>query len=99
MNEQQLRPGGDAAATPPSAPLTGLSSQEANARLAQYGENAIREEHANPLLKFLGYFWGPIPWMIEIAALLSGVTRRWEDLAIIVVMLLINAGVHEKLLK
>ncbi len=93
MNEQQRRTGGDATALPQAAPLTGLSSQEAKARLAQYGENAIREQHVNPFLKFLGYFWGPIPWMIEIAALLSGVTRRWEDLAIIVVMLLINAGV------
>jgi len=73
--------------------LTGLSSAEAQSRLQQYGENSIREEHVSPLRKFIGYFWGPIPWMIEIAAVLSGVTQRWEDLAIIVVMLLINAGV------
>ncbi|MEJ2433007.1 MAG: plasma-membrane proton-efflux P-type ATPase, partial [Pseudolabrys sp.] len=76
-----------------AAPLAGLSSAEVKARLAQYGENAIREEHVSPLRRLLGYFWGPIPWMIEIAALLSGVTRRWDDFAIIVVMLLINVGV------
>ena len=93
MNGQPHRTGGDASAPPKAAPLAGLSSAEARARLAHYGENAIREERVNPLRKFLGYFWGPIPWMIEIAALLSGVTRRWDDLAIIVVMLLINAGV------
>ena len=76
-----------------SAPLTGLTGAEAERRLAQYGANAIREEHVSPLRKFLGYFWGPIPWMIEAAAVLSGVTQRWDDLAIIVAMLLINAGV------
>ena len=39
------------------------------------------------------FFWGPIPWMIEIAAALSAVLGHWGDLAIILVMLLINAGV------
>ena len=39
------------------------------------------------------YFWGPIPWMIEIAALLSAAVQHWADFAIIVVMLLLNAGV------
>ena len=75
------------------APLTGLTSAQAQQLLQQYGENALREERANPLLKFLGYFWGPIPWMIEIAAVLSGVSQRWEDFSIIVAMLLLNAGV------
>ncbi len=85
-------------ATPPpaanaSVTLSGLSSEEAQSRLQQYGANTIREEHVSPFKKFIGYFWGPIPWMIEIAAVLSGLTHRWEDLAIIIVMLLINAGV------
>ncbi len=92
MNGQQLRKESDSGA-PPRPDLTGLTSDEARSRLAQYGENAIREERVSLWRKFLGYFWGPIPWMIEIAAVLSGVTRRWEDFAIIVVMLLINAGV------
>ena len=26
---------------------------------------AIEEKKENPILKFLGYFWRPIPWMIE----------------------------------
>jgi H+-transporting ATPase len=73
--------------------LTGLSSVEAQRRLAQYGENTIREERISPLRKFLTYFWGPIPWMIEIAAVLSAVTGRWDDFGVIIVMLLINSGV------
>src|SRR5665647_3756360 len=49
----------------------GLSQAEAKERLAQYGPNEIAEHRTNPLLKFLGYFWGPIPWMIEVAVILS----------------------------
>ncbi len=42
----------------------GLSPEEAQKRLKEYGPNALPEKKANPLLKFLSYFWGPIPWMI-----------------------------------
>ena len=45
----------------------GLSLDEAKQRLERYGYNELPEEKTNPLLKFLSYFWGPIPWMIEVA--------------------------------
>ncbi|MGE0824647.1 MAG: plasma-membrane proton-efflux P-type ATPase [Candidatus Binatia bacterium] len=70
---------------------TGLSSSEAQKRLAQCGPNALEEKTVNPFLKFLNYFWGPIPWMIEIAAILSALVRRWDDFIIIVILLLFNA--------
>lgn len=57
----------------------GLSQAEAARRLVQYGPNEIEETKSNPLLKFLSYFWGPIPWMIEIAVVLSGVVGHWPD--------------------
>lgn len=69
----------------------GLSAAEAEKRLTQYGPNALTEKHVSPILKFLGYFWGPIPWMIEIAAVLSAVVRHWADLIIILTLLLFNA--------
>ena len=81
------------ATVPPTDQSRGLSAAEAAKRLAQYGENALQEKHVSPLLKLLSYFWGPIPWMIEIAAVLSGVVKHWADFTIIVVMLLLNAGV------
>jgi H+-transporting ATPase len=71
----------------------GLSSSEAQARLTEYGYNELPEEKTNPFLKFLSYFWGPIPWMIEAAAILSGVVRHWEDFGIILALLLMNASV------
>jgi H+-transporting ATPase len=69
----------------------GLSSEEAQSRLAQFGPNALEEKKVNPLLKFLGYFWGPIPWMIEVAAILSGVVQHWDDFTIIMILLIFNA--------
>ena len=69
----------------------GLSGAEATARLAQYGPNALEEEKTHPLLKFLGYFWGPIPGMIEVAAILSALVKHWGDLIIIVFLLVFNA--------
>jgi len=71
----------------------GLTQVEAERRLAQYGPNEIAEKKVNPLLKFLTYFWGPIPWMIEAAVILSGVLKHWPDFFIILVLLLANAGI------
>ncbi len=71
----------------------GLSQAEAQKRLTQYGPNEIEEKKTNPFLKFLSYFWGPIPWMIEAAVILSGVVRHWLDFFIILLLLCSNAVV------
>jgi H+-transporting ATPase len=71
----------------------GITTGEAKDRLAKYGYNELPQEKTNPLLKFLSYFCGPIPWMIEVAAILSGFVRHWEDFGIILTLLLMNAGV------
>jgi H+-transporting ATPase len=71
----------------------GLTSAEVQKRLEEYGHNEIPEKKTNPLLKFLGYFWGPIPWMIEAAIILSAIIQKWEDFSIIMVLLLMNAFV------
>jgi H+-transporting ATPase len=71
----------------------GLSQAEAQKRLTQYGPNEIEEKKTNPFLKFLTYFWGPIPWMIEAAVVLSAVARHWPDFGIIFLLLLANAVV------
>src|SRR5277367_5936027 len=71
----------------------GLAQAEAQKRLTQYGPNEIEEKKTNELLKFLGYFWGPIPWMIEVAVILSAAARHWPDFGIILVLLVANAMV------
>jgi H+-transporting ATPase len=69
----------------------GLTQAEAAKRLASDGPNALKVEKTNAFLKFLSYFWGPIPWMIEVAVILSGVVRHWLDFFVILALLFSNA--------
>jgi H+-transporting ATPase len=69
----------------------GLTQDQAKKRLIKYGPNEITEKKTNPILKFLTYFWGPIPWMIEAAVILSAIAKHWPDFAIILVLLMANA--------
>lgn len=71
----------------------GLTAEEARRRLELAGYNEIPEHEVGPLRRFLAYFWGPIPWMIEAAIVLSAVLGRLDDLVIILVLLLVNAGI------
>jgi H+-transporting ATPase len=71
----------------------GLTGAEAKKRLTEYGPNEIEEKKDNPFLKFLTYFWGPIPWMIEAAVVLSALAQHWPDFFIILLLLLSNAVV------
>jgi len=72
--------------------VNGLNADDAAQRLEQYGYNELQEREEPLWHRIFRRFWGPIPWMIEIAALLSAVVEKWEDFGIIVVMLLVNAG-------
>ena len=76
-----------------SSSENGLSATEASRRLDSYGPNEITEKRVNPLLKFITYFWGPIPWMIEVAIILSALIQHYEDFFIILALLLLNAVV------
>ncbi len=69
----------------------GLSDSEAENRIRTYGYNELTEEKTSAVLKFLSYFWGPIPWMIEVAVILSAAVRHWADFWIILVLLFMNA--------
>jgi H+-transporting ATPase len=70
----------------------GLSDAEAKQRLARYGYNEIEEKEEPLWHRVVRRFWGPIPWMIEVAAILSAIVGKWDDFIIITVMLLVNAG-------
>src|SRR5215471_4084623 len=72
-------------------PKTGLNPGQLQERLSQYGPNALPEEKKTALSAFLAYFWGPIPWMIEAAALMALIVGDWGDFTIITSLLLFNA--------
>ena len=73
--------------------MTGLTSDKVTEIRQEFGFNDLPEEKKHPLLKFLSYFWGPIPWMIEAAAILSAAISNWEDFAVILLLLITNAVV------
>src|SRR5207245_4168323 len=72
-------------------PKIGLNPVELQERFNKYGPNALAEEKKSALSAFFAYFWGPIPWMIEAAALMAFVVGDWGDFAIIASLLLFNA--------
>ena len=71
----------------------GLTSKEVTIRFQEYGPNEITEKKTNSLIKFFRYFWGPIPWLIEIAIIISALIQHWADLGIISTLLVLNAVV------
>ena len=69
----------------------GLCSSEVQNRLDRFGYNELEERGESFWHRIFRRFWGPIPWMIEIAGLLSAIVQKWEDFTIIMIMLLVNA--------
>ncbi|WP_310621993.1 plasma-membrane proton-efflux P-type ATPase [Flexibacterium corallicola] len=70
---------------------SGLSSDEAAERLEAYGPNALEKISTPKWFLFLKTFWGPIPWLIEIAVVLSAVIGHWQDFSIILFLLVFNS--------
>ncbi|AQK52114.1 ATPase 2 plasma membrane-type [Zea mays] len=64
----------------------GLSSEEAEARLAVFGPNKLEEKKESKFLKFLGFMWNPLSWVMEAAAIMAialanggGKPPDWQD--------------------
>jgi H+-transporting ATPase len=75
-----------------TAPLAGLTSEEARRRLAKFGPNAVPDTSLHPLNRALGKFWAPVPWMLEAAIVLELVLGKYVEAAIIAVLLAFNAA-------
>lgn len=74
-----------------SSSKKGISPEEAEKRLQKYGLNEITEKKINPIVQFFKYFWGPMPWLIEVAVILSAIIQHWADFGIILTLLILNA--------
>lgn len=71
--------------------LDGLSEKEAANRIEYFGSNEIKETKKNPVLNFLKRYWGPMPWLLEFAMVLTLILKHYTEGIIIFVLLTINA--------
>ncbi|HTP59957.1 MAG TPA: HAD-IC family P-type ATPase, partial [Spirochaetia bacterium] len=69
----------------------GLSEREAKERLSRYGHNEIEEKRKRPVLDFLKRFWGPMPWLLELAMVLAIILGHDVEGGMILVLLTVNA--------
>lgn len=73
------------------ASINGLSDSEVRDRLKTFGYNEIIEKKKHPLFEFLLRYWGPMPWLLELAMILSFILRHYFEGIIIFVLLTVNA--------
>ena len=69
----------------------GLAEAEAAKRRETSGYNEIAQEKRNSFLEFLLRYWGPMPWLLELAMGLSFILRHYLEAIIIFVLLTMNA--------
>jgi H+-transporting ATPase len=70
----------------------GLASDEARARLAKDGPNAMPDTSAHPLRNATAKFWAPVPWLLEASIVLELVLHKYYEAAIIAGLLVFNAA-------
>ncbi|MGO9127519.1 MAG: plasma-membrane proton-efflux P-type ATPase [Terriglobales bacterium] len=70
----------------------GLTREEAEARLRQYGPNAVREAKPHLFLAIAQKFWAPVPWMLEATIILELILGKRPEAIIIGFLLVFNAG-------
>ncbi len=73
-----------------STSTEGLSETEAEKRISEYGKNEVSEKRESPVLRFLKKFWAPVPWMLEVAVVLTFVLGKFLDMYIILFLLVFN---------
>jgi len=69
----------------------GLSSEEAEKRIKAFGYNEIAETKRRPFLEFFKRYWGPMPWLLEFAIVLTVILKHYTESGIIFLLLTINA--------
>ncbi|CAM6084619.1 unnamed protein product [Calypogeia fissa] len=78
----------------------GLSSEEGETRLQIFGKNMLEEKSESKVLKFLGFMWNPLSWVMEMAAIMAialangeGKPPDWQDFLGIITLLVINSTI------
>jgi len=70
----------------------GLTTDEARRRLQQDGTNAVIDVIEHPVRRALKKLWAPIPWMLEVAIVLSLLLGDYAQAGAVAVLLVFNAG-------
>jgi H+-transporting ATPase len=83
----------DLAELPQTNLENGLKSDEVQRRLAKYGYNEIPEKRTSFLLRLGKRFWGVVPWMLELTAILTWFLGKYPDTVIIIGLLVFNAAI------
>ena len=73
--------------------MQGLTTAQVEEKRKKYGVNQLEEKKQHPLVKLLLCFWGPIPWMIEVAIILSLIVHDHNNAMLIAALLIINSGI------
>ncbi|KAL8118254.1 hypothetical protein AgCh_015968 [Apium graveolens] len=78
----------------------GLTTTAAEERLAIFGYNKLEEKEESKFLKFLGFMWNPLSWVMEAAAIMAialanggGKAPDWQDFVGIITLLVINSTI------
>ncbi|KAH0935833.1 hypothetical protein HID58_012950, partial [Brassica napus] len=78
----------------------GLTTQEGEARVQIFGLNKLEEKKESKILKFLGFMWNPLSWVMEAAAIMAialangdGRPPDWQDFVGIICLLVINSTI------
>ena len=69
----------------------GLGEAEVEKRLKAYGRNEVAAGRRSAILEFLSRFWGPMPWLLELAIALSVLLGHDLEAVIIAVLIVTNA--------
>jgi H+-transporting ATPase len=73
-----------------NASASGLKDSEARDRIGLFGYNEVVEEKKNLVVEFLLRYWGPMPWLLELAIALSIFLKHYLEAGIIFALLTIN---------
>jgi len=71
----------------------GLSTEEVNERLAEFGRNKLESKTVNPVLQYLSYFNNPLSWVMELAAIIAIIFGDYVDFGLIFGLLVLNASI------
>jgi H+-transporting ATPase len=73
--------------------IRGLTDPDAKKRIEKYGYNEVVEKEKNPIVDILSRYWGPMPWLLELAIALSYILRHYLEAVMIFSLLTINVAI------